>query len=83
MTTARQDAREEAAEEDLARGEEQAAAEQKVAKCQQHRAQLKTMLESRRLYREDAAGERMYLDDVARAEARQKAEDLIKENCGS
>jgi hypothetical protein len=83
MTTARQDAREEAAEEDQARGEEQAAAEQKVAKCQQHRAQLKTMLESRRLYREDAAGERMYLDDAARAEARQKAEDLIKENCGS
>ncbi len=83
MTSARQDAREEAAEKDQTRGEEQAAADQKVANCQQYRAQLKTMLESRRLYREDAAGERVYLDDSARAEARQKAEELIKENCGS
>jgi hypothetical protein len=83
MTTARQDAREEAAEKDQTRGEEQAAADQKVANCQQYRGQLKTMLESRRLYREDATGERVYLDDAARAEAREKAEDLIKENCGS
>jgi len=83
MTAARQDAREEAAEDKKTRGEEQAAADQKAANCQQYRAQLKTMLESRRLYREDASGERVYLDDSARADAREKAEDLIKENCGS
>lgn len=83
MTTARQDARDEAADKEQTRGEEQAAADQKVASCQQYRAQLKTMLESRRLYREDETGERVYLDDSARSEARQKSEDLIKENCGS
>ena len=49
----------------------------------EYRAKLKTMLESRRLYRENESGERVYLDDSARAEARQKAENLIKENCGS
>ena len=45
--------------------------------------QLKTMLESRRVYREDEAGERSYLDEAQRAEARSKAEELIKETCGN
>ena len=44
---------------------------------------LKTMLESRRVYREDAAGERSYLGEAERAEARSKAEELIKETCGN
>ena len=39
------------------------------------------MLESRRLYREDATGERVYLDDAARSDARKQAEELIQENC--
>ena len=41
------------------------------------------MLESRRVYREDEAGERVYLDDAQRAEARSQAEELIKETCGN
>ena len=41
------------------------------------------MLESRRLYRQDEAGERTYLDDAEREEARAKTEELIKETCGS
>lgn len=61
--------------------EKRAAADAKTARCQDYRAKLKTMLESRRLYRPGENGEREYLDDSARAEARQKAEELIKENC--
>lgn len=54
-----------------------------MARCQSYRARLKTMLESRRVYREDASGERSYLDEAQRAEARSKAEELIKETCGN
>jgi hypothetical protein len=44
---------------------------------------LKTILESRRVYRQNQTGEREYLDEAQRAEARTKAEELIKETCGS
>ena len=58
-----------------------AEAEAKAERCERYRAQLKTMLEARRLYREDENGERDYLDGEQREEARQRAEDLIAENC--
>jgi len=83
MMAAREKAREEAGEEELSRAEERAAAEQKLADCERYRSQLKTMLESRRLYREDEAGERVYLDEDEKIKARQQAEDLIKDNCSS
>ena len=78
---ARQEARQEADAQERTAAEERAAAEQKQAKCEEYRGKLKTMLESRRLYREDETGERVYLDDEARAEARRKAEELIEETC--
>ena len=81
--TAQQDARTEKENAKRSAAEERAAAEEKQAQCQNYRAKLKTMLESRRLYRENDAGERVYLDEVAMAEARQKAENLIKESCGN
>jgi hypothetical protein len=80
---ARQDARAEREAEKQTAEEARAAAEDKREQCQNYRAKLKSMLESRRLYRENESGERVYLDETARAEARQKAENLIKENCGS
>ncbi len=80
---AREEARSEAQKAKLAADEERAAAEAKAAKCTDYRAKMKTMLEARRVYREDENGERVYLDDAARAEARQKAEEQIKEYCGS
>ena len=79
----RQVAKEDAAAEQRTAAENRAAAEEKQAKCQTYRAKLKTMLESRRVYREDEAGERAYLDETERAEARSKAEELIKETCGN
>lgn len=81
--SARREAREEAEAAELSAAEERAAAEQKLAQCQSYRANLKTMLESRRVYRQDDAGERVYLNDAQRSEARTQAEELIKETCGN
>ncbi len=77
----RDEARSEAQQAKLTAAEERAAAEEKAAKCADYRQKMKAMLEARRVYREDKNGERVYLDDVARAEARTKAEELIKEHC--
>ncbi len=82
-TTARNEARAEREAGEQTAAEERAAAEEKSAKCENYRAQLKVMLESARVYRENEAGERNYLDDVQREEARAQAEELIKETCGS
>ena len=79
------------AAQDEARSQ-QAAAEQEAAEnaaieaerqqaCERARARLESYLQSRRLYRTDANGERVYLDDAQRQEARQKAEEQITEFC--
>lgn len=78
----RQEAKAKAEVEKHTAAEERAAAEDKREKCQTYRAKLKTMLESRRVYRENEAGERTYLDAAQRAEARSNAEKLITETCG-
>ena len=63
--------------------EEQARAEMeaRAAKCEANRARLETYLQSRRLYRENEAGEREYLDEEQMQEARRKAEEAIQETC--
>jgi hypothetical protein len=83
VTTTRREAKEEAAAAKHTAAEDRAAAEQKLAQCQTYRAKLKKMLESRRVYHEDESGERNYLDDEQRAQARTQAEELIKETCGN
>ena len=83
VANTRREAKDEAEAAERTAAEERAAAEQKLAQCDSYRAKLKTMLESRRVYREDESGERTYLDEAQRAEARSKAEELIKETCGS
>ncbi len=82
-TSNRRQARQNAANDKQTAQESRAAAEEKQAQCQSYRAQLKMMLESPRVYREDEFGERDYLDEAARAEARSKAEEAIKETCGN
>ena len=57
--------------------------EERNKKCTDYRAKLETLVTSRRLYREDENGEREYLDDTQRQEARQRAEELVAEYCGS
>ncbi len=51
------------------------------ARCDSSRARLESYLQSRRMYRTDADGQRVYLDDAQRQEARQKAEEQISEFC--
>ena len=68
-----------AAEDEAA--EKAAAAAERAKACERARARLETYLQSRRLYRTDENGERVYLDDAQRQEARQKAEEQITEFC--
>ncbi len=79
--TARDEARaeREKAEQEAAEEAEMAAERQK--NCDRARATLETYLQSRRLYRADENGERVYLDDDERQEARSKLEKRIAENC--
>jgi len=59
-----------------------AAADQvRQEKCDRSRARLESYLQSRRMYRTDDNGQRVYLDDAQRQEARQKTEDQISEFC--
>ena len=69
-----------AAAEKEAANNAQAAAEQQQA-CERARTRLESYLQSRRLYRTDENGERVYLDDAQRQEARRKAEEQITEFC--
>ena len=82
-TATRQAARADADADRQTAEDNRAMAEENKARCQTYRAKLKTMLESRRVYRENESGERSYLDEAQRAEARSKAEELIKETCGN
>jgi hypothetical protein len=77
----------EAREETRSRREAEAQAqarakmEARAAKCEENRSRLESYLQSRRLYRENDAGEREYLDDEQILEARRKAEEAIQETC--
>lgn len=82
-TAAREERRAAASTEAQQAEEARAEAEARQQRCQKYRAQLETMLQARRLYREDENGEREYLDDSQRQEARTKAEELIAETCTS
>ena len=80
-----QDARAEAKSVEAAKqkeASENAAAEaEKQQACERARARLNSYLQARRLYRTDDVGERVYLDDEQREQARRKAEDAIAEHC--
>lgn len=52
-------------------------------KCEMYRARLEQYLRSQRLYKEDDAGERVYLDEEQTLAARDRVQEQIKEYCGS
>ena len=62
--------------------EMRAEAEERAQKCAESRATMQRFVTSRRLYREDEAGERVYLDEAETQAARQRVEDQINEYCG-
>ena len=79
--TAREEAQSVAAAAEQEAAESAAVAAERAQKCEKSRARLESYLQSRRLYRTDENGERVYLDDTQREEARRKAEEQITEFC--
>ena len=78
---ARQESRAAAAERQQSEAETLAQNERRHQQCQMYRSRLQNFLRSRRLYQEDDAGERTYLDDDQILEAREKVQDMITETC--
>jgi hypothetical protein len=79
--TERAEARTQRGEQEQAAAEATAEAEQRGAKCQESRARMESYLQARRLYNENAAGEREYLDDDGVMQAREKAQAQIQKYC--
>jgi hypothetical protein len=68
-------------EETLTRAERRARQKEREEKCEKYRGQLETYLTARRLFRETDSGEREYLDEDERLEARNRLEELVSETC--
>ena len=79
--TARHEAESVAAAAQKEDADNAAADQARQEKCDHSRARLESYLQSRRLYSTDATGQRVYLDEAQRQEARQKAEEQITEFC--
>ena len=78
---AREEAKSVAAAAENEAAENAAAQAERKQACERSRARLDSYLQARRLYRTDDSGERVYLDDSQREEARRKAEEQIAEFC--
>lgn len=52
-------------------------------KCNTYRARLERFVHSRRLYREDEDGERVYLDEEQTLAARERVQNQVEEYCTS
>ena len=78
---ARQESRAAVAERKKSEAETLAQNQRRQEQCQTYRSRLQNFLRSRRLYQEDDAGERTYLDDDQILEAREKVQDMITETC--
>lgn len=78
------DAAEEAAgAEGLTEEEIEAKERERDEKCAMYKERLQTFLTSRRLYREDENGERVYLDEQETLAARAKVQEQVLEYCDS
>lgn len=55
--------------------------EERAEKCQTYRERLQRFVQSRRIYREDENGERVYLNEEEMQEARQQVENQVQEYC--
>jgi hypothetical protein len=88
MTEARSQARADAAEAAAAAAAEgpsaeelRAEAEDRAQRCAKYRQLNQKFVNSRRLYREDEAGERVYLDEDETLAERQRVADKVSEYC--
>ena len=77
-------AREEAEElQEIAREKSLEDAEASAAACESARTRLQNMLKSRRLYRKDTNGDRVYLDDNEMNAARAIVTSQVEDHCSS
>lgn len=67
---------------EMSKAELRAEQQKRNEQCQMYRGRLEQFLRSQRLYREDDAGEREYLDESETLAARESVEGQIKEYCG-
>lgn len=67
---------------EMSREEIRAEQKKRQEQCEMYRARLETFVNSQRLYREDDAGERVYLEEEEIQAARTRVEGQIKEYCG-
>ncbi len=58
-----------------------AEAKERSDKCSMYQARLTRFTQSRRLYREDEDGERVYLDEADTQKTRDKTEQQVREYC--
>jgi len=79
--TAREEAKTAAEASEKEAAENAAIAAERAQKCDKSRARLESYLQARRVYRTDDNGERVYLDEDQRQEARKKAEEQSCEFC--
>ncbi|MBT8084536.1 MAG: DUF4124 domain-containing protein [Woeseia sp.] len=56
-------------------------AKEKAQKCSEFKKRLQSMVQSRRLYREDDNGERVYLDEQEMQTERDKTQSKVEEYC--
>lgn len=61
----------------------QARLEERAKKCDTYRERLQRFVRSRRIYREDENGERVYMNEQEMQEAREKVENQVQEYCNS
>jgi len=59
------------------------AEEQRVGQCNTYKERLQLFVQSRRLYREDESGERVYLSEEEMQSARENVESKVEEYCNS
>ncbi|MCB1845261.1 MAG: DUF4124 domain-containing protein, partial [Halioglobus sp.] len=70
-----------AADEKPSPAEQRRIAEERAQKCTTYKERLQSFLQSRRLYREDADGERVYLDEQETQAARENVQSKVEEYC--
>jgi len=60
-----------------------AQAKERAQKCETYKARLQKFVTSRRLYKQDENGERVYLDEEQTQAARERVENQVQEYCYS
>lgn len=72
-----------AASDEMSPEQKRAAEEERIGQCNTYKERLQLFVQSRRLYREDENGERVYLSEAEMQSARENVESKVEEYCNS